>query len=66
MKKRNQSTKKLVNNNCVTTGNLALSIDKSQIYETPKIKKLIVKKTTKKIFMGCWQGCNEDNGGDGC
>lgn len=40
--------------------------EEKEQYEKPVVKKLVIKKQTKKIFMGCWQGCNEDSEGDGC
>ena len=46
-----------------TVGNLAL---KTNTYEKPEVKKLVKVKPSKKLFMGCWQGCNEDSDGDGC
>lgn len=47
-------------------GNLALKLEEKIEYETPKVKKLIIKQSPQKIFMGCWQGCNELSEGDGC
>ena len=49
----------------VTEGSLALKEDNAE-YSKPVAKKLVKIKPVKKIFMGCWQGCNEDNEGDGC
>lgn len=51
----------------VTDGNLALNLNEENVeYSKPVVKKLVRIKPAKKTFMGCWQGCNEDNEGDGC
>ncbi len=52
--------------NCLVDGNLALKQQGLIEYGKPKIKKLIIKKPTRKVFMGCWQSSNDENGGDGC
>lgn len=68
MKKVNLTSQNIMSRKTPVVGNLALNVPSIQIqeYETPKIKKLIIKKPTRKVFMGCWQGCNEENEGDGC
>ena len=58
----------LRNSQSNVNGNLALKPTSKNLYtyEKPTAKKLVKIKPTRKVFMGCWQGCNEDNEGDGC
>ena len=57
---------KNTNENMYINGNLALNFEEKTEYEEPKINRLVIKQSPKKVFMGCWQGCNEENEGDGC
>lgn len=63
----NNSTIDFPNNDAII-GNLALNLDNEDDneYSSPVAKKLVKIKPVKKIFMGCWQCCNEDSDNDGC
>ena len=62
----NNSTIDFPNYNEDVIGNLALNLNEDEEYTSPVAKKLVKIKPVKKIFMGCWQCCNEDSDNDGC